>query len=166
MALWKLITVCRQSKNTMSEDFSLSSRDLSLQLQGCHYLRQTLLSSKKFYWWTYLQRSNGEQTYGHDWWGGQGEGRMCGESNMETYICTFYICTYVKSTANGSSLYRSGNSDRAPNNLEGWGGEGVGGRSMWEGTWVNLWLIHGDGRNTQYCKAITLQLKTNKIKCK
>ena len=33
----------------------------------------------------------------------------------------------------------------------------------WEGTWVNLWLIHVDvwQKPTQYCKAIILQLKIN-----
>ena len=33
----------------------------------------------------------------------------------------------------------------------------------WEGTWVNLWLIHVDVwyKPMQYCKAIILQLKIN-----
>ena len=30
------------------------------------------------------------------------------------------------------------------NNLEGWNGKEVGGMFKWEGTWVNLWLIHVD----------------------
>ena len=44
---------------------------------------------------------------------------------------------------------------------------------MWEGgggfsrkwTYVRLWLIHGDAwqKPTQYCEAIILQLKINKI---
>ena len=35
----------------------------------------------------------------------------------------------------------------------------------WEGTWVNLWLIHVElwQKPTQYCKAIILQLKINKF---
>ena len=35
----------------------------------------------------------------------------------------------------------------------------------WEGTWVNLWLIHVDvwQKPTQYCKAIILQFKLNKF---
>ena len=46
--------------------------------------------------------------------------------------------------------------------LEAWE---VGGRFKREGTCVYLWLIHADEwqRPTQYCKAILLQLKINKI---
>ena len=42
----------------------------------------------------------------------------------------------------------------------------VGGRFKREGTYVYLWLIHVDAwqKPTQYCKAIILQLKINKIK--
>ena len=41
----------------------------------------------------------------------------------------------------------------------------VGGRFKWEGTWVNLWLIHADvwQKQTQYSKAFTHQLKINKF---
>ena len=39
-------------------------------------------------------------------WGEEGESKMYGESNMETYI------PYVKSIANGNLLYDSGNSNR------------------------------------------------------
>ena len=49
-----------------------------------------------------------------------------------------------------------GTQTRAPNNLEGWDGEG-GGRRVQVGG-----LIHVDGRQTQYCNAIILQLKINK----
>ena len=33
----------------------------------------------------------------------------------------------------------------------------------WEGTWVNLWLIHVDAwqKPTQYCKTVILKLKIN-----
>jgi hypothetical protein len=39
--------------------------------------------------------------------------------------------------------------------------EEVGGRFRRAGTYVYLWLIHGDvwQKATQYCKVITLQLK-------
>ena len=49
--------------------------------------------------------------------------------------------------------------------LEGWDGRAVGGMFEWEGTWVNLWLIHVGvwKKSTQYCKAIILQLKINKL---
>ena len=55
---------------------------------------------------------------------------------------------------------------RLCNNLEGWGGEGGGGRFRSEGTCVYLWLIHVDvwRKPTQYCKAIILQFKINKWK--
>ena len=60
-------------------------------------------------------------------------------------------------------------------NLEGWGevgwdgmGREVEGRFKREGTYVYLWLIHADvwQKPTQYCKAIILQLKKNKLKKK
>ena len=40
----------------------------------------------------------------------------------------------------------------------------VGGRFKREGTYVYLWLVHGDvwQKPSQYCKAIILQLKINK----
>ena len=46
----------------------------------------------------------------------------------------------------------------------GWGGRWEGG-SRW-GIYVYLWLIHADvwQKSTQYCKAVILQLKTNKLK--
>ena len=42
----------------------------------------------------------------------------------------------------------------------------VGGKFKEEGTYVYLWLIHVDiwQKPTQYCKAIILQLKINKLK--
>ena len=44
----------------------------------------------------------------------------------------------------------------------------VGGKFKEEGTYVYLWLIHVDvwQKPTQYCKAIILQLKINKLKKK
>ena len=44
----------------------------------------------------------------------------------------------------------------------------VGGRFKREGTYVYLWLIHVAiwQKLTQYCKAIILQLKINKLKKK
>ena len=42
-------------------------------------------------------------------------------------------------------------------------GREIGGRFRREGTYVNLWLIHGDvlKKPTKFCKAIILQLKIN-----
>ena len=52
--------------------------------------------------------------------------------------------------------------------LEGWDARAVGGMFEWEGTWVNLWLIHVGvwKKSTQYRKAIILQLKINKLNIK
>ena len=49
-------------------------------------------------------------------------------------------------------------------NLEGRDGVGGGREAQEGGYYVYLWLIHVDGwqKPTQYSKAITLQLKTNK----
>ena len=46
--------------------------------------------------------------------------------------------------------------------MDGMGRE-MGKMFKWEGTWVNLWLIHVDvwQKPMQYCKAIILQLKIN-----
>ena len=51
--------------------------------------------------------------------------------------------------------------------MDGMGRE-MGKMFKWEGTWVNLWLIHVDvwQKPTQYCKAIILQLKINKFNYK
>ena len=51
-------------------------------------------------------------------------------------------------------------------NLEGWDEMEVGRSFMREGTYVYLWLTHVDvwEKPIQYYKAITLQLKTKKIK--
>ena len=46
---------------------------------------------------------------------------------------------YVKQIANGNLQYDSGE-----NNPGGGMGREVGGMFKWEGTWVNLWLIHVD----------------------
>ena len=46
------------------------------------------------------------------------------------------------------------------------GCDGVGGRFKREGTYVYLWLIHADvwQKPTLHCKAISFQLKINKLK--
>ena len=47
-----------------------------------------------------------EQTYGHGWLRGEeGEGRVFGESKMETYM------TICKTDSHGNLLYDSGNSN-------------------------------------------------------
>ena len=50
-------------------------------------------------------------------------------------------------------------------NLEGWDQVEMGGNFKREGTYVYLWLIHVDiwQKPTQYCKAIILQLKKEKL---
>ena len=58
---------------------------------------------------------------------------------METYVTTY------KWIANGNLLYDSRNSTwgLVPTYSGGMGRE-VRGMLKWEGTWVNLWLIHAD----------------------
>ena len=78
-----------------------------------------------------------KQTYGHRETGGEGE--MYGESNMETYITMckidsqweFAVC--LRKLKQGLCI-----------NLEGWDGEGMGGRLKRDGIYVYLWLIHGE----------------------
>ena len=52
-------------------------------------------------------------------------------------------------------------------NLEGWDGEGDGGRFKWEGIYVYLWLILVDVwlKTTKFCKVIILQLKKSLYVC-
>ena len=52
---------------------------------------------------------------------------------MET-VTWKHASPYVKQTANGNLLHDSRNSKEVSNNLEGWGGEGVGGKFKMEGT--------------------------------
>ena len=70
---------------------------------------------------------------------GRGEGELYGQSNMETYVT---ICNtdrqrefavYLRILKQGLHI-----------NLEGWDGEGDGGRLKREEIYVYLWLIHVD----------------------
>ena len=89
-------------------------------------------------------------------------GKMYAESNMETYITMckidsqweFAVC--LRKLKQGLCI-----------NLEGWDGEGMGGRLKRDGIYVYLWLIHGEvwQKPTKFCKAIILQLKKNRKKC-
>ena len=69
------------------------------------YINTYIWNLERWYWWTYLQGSNGEQTYGQGG-GEEGEGEMSGESSMEAYTLP-----YVKQIAKGSFLYDSENSN-------------------------------------------------------
>ena len=64
----------------------------------------------------------------------------------------------------GFSMYDAENPELVLcDNLEGWAGEGGGWGIKREGTHVYLWQIYADvwQKLSQYCKVITLQLKTN-----
>ena len=53
-----------------------------------------------------------------------------------------YALPYVKYIANGNLLYDSGNSNQSSvTTKKGGMGRELGGTFLWEGTWVNLWLI-------------------------
>ena len=76
-----------------------------------------------------------EQIYGHGERGGEGE--MYGKSSMKTYITVCKIgsqqefALWLRKFKQGLCI-----------NLEGWGGEGDGGRFKREGIYEYLWLIH------------------------
>ena len=84
-----------------------------------------------------------------------------GISNRYITICK------IEGNSNGNLLYDSGSSNQASVTTQS-GGKGleVGGRFKRERTYVYFWLIHVDvwQKPTQYCKAITFQLKINKLK--
>ena len=73
------------------------------------YINAYMWNLKRWYWWTYLQGSNGDADLENrlmDKGGGEeGQGEMI---SMEAYTLP-----YVKQTANGNLLYDSGNSNRA-----------------------------------------------------
>ena len=99
---------------------------------------------------------------------GRGEERVrCME--RETWKLTL---SFVKWTANGNLLYVSGNPNQGLCiNLEEWDREGDGRELQREGDVcihpsIHVWLIHVEvlQKTTKFCKAIILQLKTNKFK--
>ena len=70
--------------------------------------------------------------------GEEGKGSRYGESNMETYTA---VCKIDRQQE--FAVWLRELKPGLDNNLEGWNGGG--GRDFkWEGTWVNLWLIHVD----------------------
>ena len=86
--------------------------------------------------------------------GEEGEGGMCGESNMETYNTICKIDSQWESAVCLRELGLEGPSWRK------WDGVGGGREVHLGGTCVYLWLIHVDvcQKPTQYCKAIICQL--------
>ena len=90
---------------------------------------------------------------------GERKGGMNGESSIETHTSP-----YAKQKANRSLSHITQGAQIWCSVITQRGGMGwdVGGRFKKEGTYVYLWLIHGDvwQKPTQYCKAIILQLKT------
>ena len=108
--------------------------------------------------WRYRNR---EKIYGHREWGEEGEGRLYGESNVETYIAICKIGSQWEFAVWLRELKQG-----LCNNLEDWDGKAVGEMFRTEGTYVYLWLIHVDvwQKLTQCCKVIIFQLKMNLIK--
>ena len=73
------------------------------------------------------------------WRGEEGEGGMCGESNMETYTTLCKINSQWEFVVWLRELKLG-----LCNNLEGWDAEGGGREVQREGTYVYLQLIHVD----------------------
>ena len=107
--------------------------------------------------WRYRHR---EQTYGHGM--GEGEGGMCEDGNTEAYTLP-----YVKQITNGHLPRDSGNSNLGSvRTYPGRMGREVGGGSRGKGhRYTYGWFMMAFGRNqTQYCRAIILQLQIKKKK--
>ena len=88
------------------------------------YTNAYIWNPERWYWWTSLQRSNGDrhwkQTYGHGWCGAGEKERVGGmESNMETNITICKIDSQWEFAVWLRELKLG-----IGNNLEGWGGEG------------------------------------------
>ena len=79
---------------------------------------------------------------------------MYGKSNVETYITIFKIDSQREFEVQLRKLKQ-----KLCINLEGWDGEGMGGRFKREGIYVYLWLIHVEvwQKTAKFYKAIILQ---------
>ena len=79
---------------------------------------------------------------------------MYGKSNVETYITIFKIDSQGEFEVQLRKLKQ-----KLCINLEGWDGEGMGGRFKREGIYVYLWLIHVEvwQKTAKFYKAIILQ---------
>ena len=126
----------------------------------CIFMHAYLWNLERWYWWTYLQGSNGdtdlENTFIDLGVGVEGEGGTNGESSVETYITIWKIDSKWELLCDtGSSTQCS--VEWCPRGV-GWGGKWEGGFRR-EGTYVYLWLTHVDvwQTPTRYCKAIILQ---------
>ena len=131
--------------------------ELSKSEKQLSYTSTYIWNLERWYWWNYLQGSNGdidiESTVMNMMQGEEGEGGMCAESNMGNYITTCKIesqrefAEWLREHKLGLCIH-----------LEGWDGE----EGERERTHIYLWLIHADvwQKPTQFCKTITLQLKS------
>ena len=120
------------------------------------YINACIWNLERWYWWTYLQGSNGDRqrelTYGHS--GGRRGWDKLREQRRSIHI------TYVQQTqpveicrrVQVAQIWCSATTWRG---VMGWE---VPGRFKTEGTHIYLWLIHANiwQKPTQYCKAFTL----------
>ena len=124
------------------------------------YTNAYIWNLERWYWWIYLQGTNGEtdkqreQTYGHGERGGEGE--MYVENIMETYITVFKIgnqwefAVWLRELKQGLC-----------NSLQGWDGERDG-RVVQEGGDICIAVTDSClylAENKNICKAIIFQLK-------
>ena len=135
--------VCDSSLKDSGQDVIYS---FQISTQTIWYLKTAFI----WYWWTYVQGISGDAERESRLvdTAGEGECGTSGESSMETNISPHAqqpvgICCMTQRAETRCSV-----------TLRGW--DGVGGRFKREGTYVYLWLIHGDvwQKPTQYCKAI------------
>ena len=125
------------------------------------YINACVWNLEKWYWWTYLQGSNGDTDIQNRLVDtvGEGEGGMNWEQYGNIYITICKTASQWKFAVWRREL-KSGAL---------WQHRGLGWDGRWDGdsrgrgTYVYLWLIHVDIRQkpTQYCKAIIFQLKIN-----
>ena len=127
------------------------------------YVNAYIWNLERWHWWTYLQGISGDRDTKNRLVDAVGKGE--GGTNWKRSI-EMSLLPYVKEMTSGNLLYDTGS--RNPvlrDSPHRWDGEGRG-REVW--TYVYQWLVHVDvwQRPTQYCKAITLQLKINSfLKC-
>ena len=114
------------------------------------YISAYMWNLERWYWWTYLQGSNGDADTENrlvDMVTEEKGGDEVREQHWNIYI------PYVKQRASGNLLYEAGSSIWCSVSRGIWWE--VGERFKREGTYVHLWVIHVNvwQKATQYCKA-------------
>ena len=120
------------------------------------------MESRKMYWWTYLQGSNGDAGIENRLANTEWEGRWWDKWKEQLWNMYITICK----TASEKLLFKTGRpTSCSVITLEGWDGEECEGVSRGrERMYTYGWFTLLYGRSIQYCKVIILQLRKNSLR--